>query len=69
MKDKTIFVIVAIAMILFSAGVYHSISHIPTSQDPAVQPEPVTAIHVPNPVITKLPAGEEHEDDKEQEDD
>jgi hypothetical protein len=69
MKDKTIFVIVVTAMILFSIGVYHSISHIPSSQDPIVQPEPVTSIHVPNPVITKLPAGGEHEDDKEQEDD
>ena len=69
MKDKTIFVIVAIAMILFSAGVYHSISHIPTSQDPAVQPEPVTAVHVPNPNLSQLPTGGEQEDDTEQEND
>jgi hypothetical protein len=69
MKDRTIFVIVAIAMILFSVGIYHSISHIPTSQDPVIQPEIVTATHVPNPGIIKLPSGGEQEDDTEQEDD
>ena len=70
MKDRTVFIVVLISLLLFSGGIYRMMDNTPPSQDPIIEvpQSPSVKPQLPNPGIT-MPTGGEQEDDEIEEED
>ena len=70
MKDRTIFIVVLISLLLFSTAIYRMMDNTPPSQDPIIEvpQSPSVKPQLPNPGIT-MPTGGEQEDYETEEED
>ena len=70
MKDRTIFIVVLISLLLFSTAIYRMMDNTPPSPDPIIEvpQSPSVKPQLPNPGIT-MPTGGEQEDYETEEED